>query len=272
MSLPPAVGAGAGALATALYVAALLYARKFWRNQQPPEYRWLSIIICLGLFGHITSLYTIIWQPHGIELGLFAMLSLASAAATTLLALACFWRPELATLAPVLLVSSVVCIPISHLLEPQLSARDNLTLSQSGHILLSITAWATLILAWIQSALANFQFKALKQGKMNHLITGLPPLQTTERVLFELLTLGWCLLTLAMATGFIAFDNLLAQKLVHKTFFTALAWMMLGAVLVGHWLAGWRGQKTLRAAQWGIALMLLGYIGSKVVLEIILKP
>ena len=106
---------------------------------------------------------------------------------------------------------------------------------------------------------------------MSSLMAGLPPLQTTERVLFELLTLGWCLLTLAIATGLIAFESLLAQKLVHKTFFTALAWVMIGAVLAGHWLTGWRGHKTLRFAQWGIALMLIGYLGSKIVLEIILK-
>lgn len=273
MTLPPVVGAGAGAVATALYIAALLYARKFWRDQQQPEQKWLRTLICLGLAGHTLSLLTIIWQPQGIELGLFVILSLGSAMAIGLLAIASYWQPALTMtmLAPALLLSSIVCIPISHLLEPHLSVHNTLTLSQSGHILLSIMAWATLILAWIQSFVASFQAKALKKGKMGNLISGFPPLQTTERVLFELLTLGWCLLTIAIATGFIAFENLFEQKLVHKTFFTALAWLMLGIVLIGHWIAGWRGQRTLRAAQWGIALMLVGYIGTKIVLEIILQ-
>jgi ABC-type uncharacterized transport system permease subunit len=265
------VGAGAGALATALYVAALLYAHKFWRQQKQPEHKWLRTIICLGLLCHSLSLVSVMAQPQGLELGLFAVMSLAAFATTALLACASYQQPALAILTPVLLAISAICIPVSHLFQPRFSTQSHLTLSQSGHILLSITAWATLILAGIQSFVANFQAKALKRGKMNSLMAGFPPLQTTERVLFELLTLGWILLTFAIGTGFIAFENLLAQKLVHKTFFTAIAWFMLAIVLAGHWFAGWRGQTTLRAAQWGIALMLIGYIGSKIALEIIFK-
>jgi len=271
MTLPPVVGAGAGALATALYIAALLYAHKFWRNQQLPEHRWLRSIILIGLISHSFSLAAVILQPQGVEFGLFAMLSLAAAAATALLVAATYWQPALTILAPLLLLSCIVLIPLSHLLTPRMNTHTTLTLSHSGHILLSITAWATLILAWLQSFVAGFQSKALKQGKTNKLMNGFPPLQTTERVLFELLTLGWCLLSLAILTGILAFDNLLEQGLAHKTFFTALAWLMLGAVLAGHWLAGWRGQKTLRFARWGIAFMLIGYVGSKFVLEIILN-
>ncbi|MEJ2756541.1 MAG: cytochrome c biogenesis protein CcsA [Gammaproteobacteria bacterium] len=271
MLLPPAVGAGAGAgaLAITLYAVALFYARKLWREQLTQYNRLLRILIAFGLLLHGLSLISLIWRPNGFNAGLFAMLSASSATTLAIAFSASYWRPALNALTPILLIAAIVCVPISHFFETNAPLND-LTVAQSGHILLSITAWGTLIVAFVQSLMASIQSKSLKNHHANPKIS-LPPLQTTEKILFESLALGWCLLSLSMATGFIAFDDFFGQHLAHKAFFTVLAWILLTAVLFGHWFAGWRGHHALRLTRWGIALMLVGYLGSKIALELIIQ-
>ena len=278
MLLAPAVGVGtgAGALAITLYTVALLYARKLytrkvWREPLPQDSRWLRVAIAIGLVLHVASLSSLVLQPQGINVGLFAMLSTGSASALAIALSASHWRPALNALTPILLVCAIICIPASHLVETNAPLEGALTLAQTGHILLSITAWATLIVAFGQSVLASIQANALKNRHASPVIQRLPPLQTTEKVLFEVLALGWCLLTLSLVSGLLAFKDFFGQHLAHKTFFSMLAWILLTTVLIGHWFAGWRGHQTLRLTRWGIALMLVGYIGSKIALEIVFQ-
>ena len=77
----------------------------------------------------------------------------------------------------------------------------------------------------------------------------------------------------AFSPGFLTLQNLFAQHMVHKTVLTLAAWVVFAVLLGGrHWL-GWRGTTAVRFTLWGFALLLLGFYGSKVVLELILhKP
>jgi ABC-type uncharacterized transport system permease subunit len=56
----------------------------------------------------------------------------------------------------------------------------------------------------------------------------------------------------------------------HKVVFSVLGWLVFGALLVGRYRYGWRGKVALRWILAGSVLLLLGYIGSKFVLEAIL--
>jgi len=74
-----------------------------------------------------------------------------------------------------------------------------------------------------------------------------------------------------MVAGVIFVEDLFEQHLVHKTVLSIAAWIVLGTLLLGHQLYGWRGKKAVRWTLGGWALLLLGYFGSKVVLELILQ-
>ncbi len=56
----------------------------------------------------------------------------------------------------------------------------------------------------------------------------------------------------------------------HKIVFSVLAWLVFGALLFGRYRYGWRGRTALNWILAGGALLLLAYIGSKFVLEVIL--
>jgi ABC-type uncharacterized transport system permease subunit len=95
-------------------------------------------------------------------------------------------------------------------------------------------------------------------------------LETLERLLFQLIALGFVLLTVSLLSGLAFVDDLFAQHLVHKTTLSITAWLIFGLLLWGRWRYGWRGRKAVRLTLAGIILLLLAYFGSKLVLETIL--
>jgi ABC-type uncharacterized transport system permease subunit len=65
-------------------------------------------------------------------------------------------------------------------------------------------------------------------------------------------------------------NDIFAQHLVHKTLLSFLAWLVFGVLLWGRWRYGWRGSLAVRLTLAGTLLLLVGYFGSKLVLENIL--
>jgi ABC-type uncharacterized transport system permease subunit len=98
-----------------------------------------------------------------------------------------------------------------------------------------------------------------------------PPVQTMEALLFELIWAGEILLTLSLLSGFLFYDDLFAQKLVHKVVFSLVAWAVYAILLWGRYFQGWRGNKAIRWTWAGFSAILLGFIGSKFVVEFILS-
>ena len=138
------------------------------------------------------------------------------------------------------------------------------------HVLLSVLAYAVLALAAAQSVLVSVQRRFLSVHRPGGFLNALPPLESTESLLFALLAAGFAMLTLSLASGFFYLEDMFAQHLVHKTVLSCAAWAIFGALLFGRWRFGWRGR---RAVQWtlgGYALLLLAYFGSKLVLELVL--
>ncbi len=61
-----------------------------------------------------------------------------------------------------------------------------------------------------------------------------------------------------------------ALRFDHKTLFALLSWIAFGALLVGRHFYGWRGRTALRWTLGGFVLLLLAYVGSRFVLEVVL--
>ena len=97
-----------------------------------------------------------------------------------------------------------------------------------------------------------------------------PPLQTMEEFLFELIWAGEALLTLSLISGFLFYEDLFDQKLLHKVTLSIVAWGVYGILLWGRHSRGWRGIKAISWSLVGFSAILMGYIGSKIVLEFIL--
>jgi len=139
------------------------------------------------------------------------------------------------------------------------------------HILLSITAYAVLALGAAQAALVAVQRRYLNKHQPGGFIRALPPLTSTESLLFSLLGVGFALLTLSLVSGFAFLEDMFAQQVAHKTVLACLAWIIFAVLLFGRWRFGWRGQRVVRWTLGGFATLLVAYFGSKLVLEFILQ-
>ena len=148
---------------------------------------------------------------------------------------------------------------------------SGVTSGQLLHITLSILAYSLLLLATAQSVLFYLQERLLKQHRTRGLLMMLPPMQTMEQVLFQLLALGTLVLTGALLSGLVYVEDLFAQHLVHKTFFSFFSWLVFVGLLLGHKYYGWRGLTAVRWTTLGAILLLLGYFGSRLVLEVIIN-
>jgi ABC-type uncharacterized transport system permease subunit len=93
-----------------------------------------------------------------------------------------------------------------------------------------------------------------------------------EAMLFRILWTGFVLLTLTLVTGVLFSEELFgkAAKFNHKTVFGFASWLIFAALLGGRYAYGWRGRVAVRWTLAGFFTLVLAYIGSKFVLQVIL--
>ena len=203
-----------------------------------------------------------------LSLGLFGVSNLVSCVMVAVIALS-----ALRVRAENLLL---LCLPLAAanllalaLLPEGRTQPISLDSSQIGHILLSISAYATLMTAALQSILIGVQERRLRTPQTG-LLGLLPPMESMEKLFIFVLWLGLGLLTLSIATGMLFLQNMFDQRLVHHTVLTTLSWLVYAGFLAGHHVFGWRGVTGVRWNLAAFTLLLLGYLGSKFVIEYLL--
>jgi ABC-type uncharacterized transport system permease subunit len=99
------------------------------------------------------------------------------------------------------------------------------------------------------------------------------PLLTLERLTFRFATAGFVLLSATLLAGIFFSEKLYGQpwRWEHKTVFSVLSWFAFALLLLGRARFGWRGRKAVRVIYIGSLLLLLAYVGSRFVLEVLLR-
>jgi ABC-type uncharacterized transport system permease subunit len=219
-----------------------------------------------AVLAHGWLLWLNLWQAQGLNLNLGHALSLFSWLSALLLCLLSLRRP-VESLGLILFPIAALGAVLGVLLPGGAGAVIEASWTVQLHIALSVLAYGVLTLAAVQALVLAVQDRQLHRHRTGHWLRVLPPLQTMEQMLFELTAVGFFLLSLALLSGLVFVENLLAQHLVHKTFFSTLAWLFYGLLLWGHWRFGWRGRSATRGTLIGYVTLLLAYFGSKFVLE-----
>ena len=95
-----------------------------------------------------------------------------------------------------------------------------------------------------------------------------------ENVLFQMVYLGFALLTLTLLSGALSSGKMFGQALLfnHHTILALLAWISLAVLVLGRLLLGWRGRAAVLWTGLGFFLLATGYFGTRFVLEILLAP
>ncbi len=98
------------------------------------------------------------------------------------------------------------------------------------------------------------------------------PLLTLERLTFRFVVAGFVLLTATLAAGLLFGETLYgrAWNWDHKAVFSVLSWLTFAVLLIGRSRFGWRGRIAVRVLYAGAGLLLLAYVGSRFVLEVVL--
>ncbi|MFM7330095.1 MAG: inner membrane protein YpjD [Brachymonas sp.] len=139
------------------------------------------------------------------------------------------------------------------------------------HAALGIAAYGMLAVATVHAWLMQSAEAKMRLGQQSD--AGLP-LMTLERLMLAFVVVSWALLTGTLLAGWLFAEDLYGiekfWKWDHKTIFSLLAWVVLACLLWGRWQRGWRGRHAARFVYGGAILLLLAYVGSRFVLEVLL--
>ena len=258
------------------FVAYVLLAVYFWRAHTRGEGDAAIrggvghlVLIPIALHGYL--LEQGIFSSGGIDLGVLNALSLIVWLTLLVYWVARFFYPIGGLQALVLPLAAVTLLlpgvfPTDHPL-----AHTDL-LAFKAHIAVAMLAYSLFTIAMLHAVLISMVEKRLHQATLPRVLRNLPPLLTMEKLLFRLIGVGFVLLTLTLVSGVYFSEEIFgkAWQLSHKVIFGLISWCVFAVLLWGHVFYGWRGKIAVRWTVVGFVFLLLAYIGSKFVLELVL--
>ncbi len=232
---------------------------------------WERVSLAVSLMLHAHALYGDLFGGGEMRFGFSAALSLM-----LWLAVLIYWvesfHARLEGLQPLALPLAAVCTVLPALFPGQHQITNVTSAMFRTHFLIAMVAYSLFTLAALHAIIMAVVERRLHRGELTRPLASLPPLLTMEALLFRLITIGFVLLTLTLASGF-AFSETVFGKAItlnHKTLFSVISWLIFAGLIVGRFAWGWRGRKALRWTLAGFAALLLAYVGSRFVLEVIL--
>jgi ABC-type uncharacterized transport system permease subunit len=272
-------------LLVTLFVSAL-YGWVAWRLRRTPPAASVRWLLPLALLAHGALIYQSMLGQGDIRLGFGNSLSTI----LWLTALA-YWLTSqgapLARLQSWVSGMAAVSVLVMAFFTASHAIPDSKALALRMHLVVSFLAYGLLAVAALHAVLMTMLEKQLHRGALMQ--DGAPPLLTLEAMLFRtigvgfvLLTLeamlfqtigvGFALLTLAVFSGVFFSEELFGTPLQfsHKVVFAILSWLVFGGLLIGRHFRGWRGRTALVWTITGFTLLLLAYLGTQFVMEVLL--
>jgi ABC-type uncharacterized transport system permease subunit len=229
------------------------------------------LVVLLPMALHATLLYQSVFAGDGMHLGIGNAIS-----TIVWLTVAIYWLGSLfykvEGLQAMVMPVAAVCVLLPTVF-PATHALPNTELGAfKAHLLISMLAYSLFTIASLHVLLMALLERRLHGGELPLALQKLPPLLTMETLLFRIIAAGFVLLTLTLASGIVFSEELFgkAMRFNHKTVFGILSWIIFAALLGGRQLYGWRGRIAVRWTLTGFLMLVLAYVGSKFVLEVIL--
>ena len=248
--------------------ATLLQRRNLISGLQDRKMVFVSSI--LAAITHLAVVLLATVQASGLDFGFFKVASLISWVIVVVVLMSS-WKKPLDNLFLYLFPLAILCLLASVFIPGTYAPQSDYSLGVALHILLGILSVSIITIAAFQALLISFLNKLLKEKKSFSLVSHLPPLETMEALLFEVLWLGLLLLTGVLVTGVLFMDDFFGQHLSHKAILSTISWIVFSVLLWGRHQLGWRGKTANRWILSGFGFLILAYFGSKFVLEIILN-
>lgn len=238
----------------------------------------ISAGIALGWLLHGGALWADVIAPGSLRLGFAVMLS-----AALWISVGAYWIENrnfsLDSLRVLVMPSAAIAVILPALFPGSVVALEGKSPLFTWHIAIAMLAYSALTIAAFHAVLMAVQESRLhmrpgasQSGWFAAAIDRLPALLTMEKLLFRLISIGFVFLTLTVLSGVVFSEQLFGKAFPwdHKTVFAMMSWVLFGALLAGRKWRGWRGKIALRFTLTGFATLLLAYVGSRFVLEVLL--
>ncbi|MDR1708629.1 MAG: cytochrome c biogenesis protein CcsA [Candidatus Accumulibacter sp.] len=232
------------------------------------------------------------WERHGIALalvlqgaGLYADLfsggglrfSFSLAASLTLwLAVLIYWlesfRARMDGIQPMALPVAAVCAALPAVFPQTHEIVYAQALGFRMHFLAAMLAYGLFALSALNAVFMGVIEHRLHRGALATPQAGAPSILAMETLLFRLIAAAFVLLTLTLVSGLVFSERIFgtAFPFGHKSLFASASWLIFAGLLFGRYKYGWRGRVARRWTLSGFFLLVLAYIGSRFVLEVVL--
>lgn len=228
-----------------------------------------AVLLPLALHGYL--LYDSLWFGGSLSLGLVHALSLILWLTILVYWLAHFFYLLSSLESLVLPLAGIgallpLIFPVVHL------KTQTTSWAFDAHVLAAMLAYSLFTIAALHAGLMSLVESNLHRARLPVLLKNLPPLLTMEVLLFRIIAAGFILLTLTLVSGMVFSEQIFgrAWQFNHKILFGFISWVVFGVLLAGHHFYGWRGRTAVSWTMSGFGFLVLAYIGSKFVLEVIL--
>ena len=247
-----------------------------WRESENqcvacPMQAWERLVIAIALTIHAAGLYDALFAEAGMRFSFSFALSLMMWLAVLIYWLESFMA-RMEGMQPMVLPLAAACTVLPVIFpNVHLVAHANAT-GFKLHFLAAMLAYSLLTLSALHAIFMGFTESSLHKRSIKRSLASLPPLLTMESLLFKMLLIGFVLLTLTVGSGVFFSEALFGKPLTvdHKTLFAFASWGIFATLLIGRHAWGWRGKRALRWTLAGFALLILAYVGSRFVAEVIL--
>jgi ABC-type uncharacterized transport system permease subunit len=273
---------GSGWLPSALYLFLLCFlsCRAKGKAESPVFTGLIQVVIFLILLVHGIELHDSVFTPQGFVFGFAQDLSLIA-----WVGLAFYWFQSwflpISSLRWLALCFALICAVLPAIFSGTLISPKAVSDPWfKGHFIVATISVGLLSLAAMHAMLMSIQDRALHRqlaiipnSRIAHWLEDLPPLMTMESLLFNLLYVGFALLSLTVFSGLLFSQALFGRPLVfdHKTIFALISWILFAGLLIARWRVGLRGRAAVRWVLSAYTALLLAYVGSRFVLEVILQ-
>lgn len=198
----------------------------------------LALLVLAGIL-HAKVLLPNLMTAHGLNLNLFNSLNLTGLFFLGFFVLFSLYRPIL-SLGVLAVPTAMLGLSAGFFGHGAYKPLMGISALLEWHIVLSFAAYCLLLMASVQAIILKLQVKELKHQSVHRFwVSKLPPLQSMENLLFDMILFGFVVLSIALMVGVLSTYDIFAQHIVHKTFFSALSWLVFGGLIVEHYRQGW---------------------------------
>ncbi|MDB5806159.1 MAG: cytochrome biosis protein [Betaproteobacteria bacterium] len=239
--------------------------------RQPGFRGWERLLLTLAVLFHAWLLEGDMFAGGQFSFGFAHALSIMTLLALVFYGAESYVHP-LEGLPVLVLPPAAICVMLPPLFAGGVFTTQLKSPAFAAHIAVSMLASAFFAIGAAHAVLMATMEKRLHGHARTTGPMGMPPLLTMERLLFQVLGVGFACLTLTVASGVFFSEEIFGRALQfdHKTVFSLLAWLIFGVLLLGRVAYGWRGRTALKGTFAGFAALLLAYVGSRFVLEVVL--